>query len=890
MERNSGQILLRLALGAIVFGGVANAVATDIDINDSRNQTVTYWHFQNVHVTEEGSVDIEAHDPNDNFYAIAAYASQNNKGIGPGRIIENNGTLSVHGDVNISTAIANFYHSNGQAYWLENNGTIRNNGEISVDTTGLHAGGIHSGVNNGMIHNVGTIDITSESEGSTQTFGIGVVGANNGDIVNDGEITTATRAGTHLTRSVMATAIYQWENSGTVVNNGEITARASAQGDHNSVFATGILNWGNHSNARIVNNGRITAEATAVGEFSHALADGMYMAGWNEGSIVNTKDGTILVRAQSGDETTVTGIAVGRNENIVINEGTVDVFAKGESDTWAYAMIVGMNHATVINSGELSAAASGSQARAYSLHIEYGGVNSVFRNTITGVMHGSVIAKKTDVFNEGEIHLGFEDSIAGNFYQTAGGTLGIKAEMSNGAIVRNSLLHVDGTATFEDGSQIYVDVQGDRSVLRQETNITIVEAGTMQVDADTLNVTDNSFLLDFQAWADATTLNLLATQAIPLGNAVASSSYSGYADAARALDDILESGSTAMDDIFDELDTLSSAEQVGRAVASMTPQGIAYVPDAAHILIGMAQSTIGQRLGNRGGLNSGGDILPAARTRSGYELWIKPYGGKARQENKDGLRGYDLSGGGIGFGADREFGEGNRFGLAFFYGRGNLDVNDIDQNVDLDLYTLMAYGSSTFLLNRPTEFFWEAGYSWQNIDFTRTEWPSGDRYTADIDGYAFTLNARLRQHYELSEDWGVRLSLFADYGHYHTDGYTEKGSGTAPLSVDSNSVDRFVVGTGAVFEYALSDHQRFLFGGDLGYNLGDKESVVTAQWRNVPVTFATHGIDNGGWVYNLGVDYEYENDSFALSVGYRYSGEGSKLDSHSVGAKLTYKF
>ena len=810
-------------------------------------------------------------------------------------------------DGNASFAGAMDVHSSGSenrsfGIYVENDnsGRIENSSKIRLNADGNESAAIGmsiSGENgeNGLFQNDagGTIDVeasTNVSDGRIYAEGI-EVWENKGTIRNEGTITATA---TSLAGEANAYGLYaSSDNYGIVTNRGSLQAAADG---NSSATAVGIdVDSSNDGSVTNIAGASIDVSATADSGSGSAIASGIRLDNNNSGTLTN--NGTITVNA-SGNDLNATGIGVlGTNTGTLANSGSISVSVTGGNGAAeSAALYVKTNDAAITNSGVLSATATGNHAKAYSLYIGSGSANSVFHNTATGVMHGSIKAPDTNVSNDGKLYLGFESSTAGNFVQSDNATLGFKVKEENGAIIRNSLLKVTGDATFEDGSHLFVDVSGDNSVLAADTNITVVTAqGSLDVNASTLDVTDNSALLSFEALVDDNDLLLDVTQSRSIEEAVRASGFSGSGDAGRALDEIADSGNTAMSAMLGDLYGLPTDEAVGRAVASETPQITAFTGQASTQVLGAVQGFIGQRLGSLnqgGGLNAGGDILPAQETLAGAQLWIKPYGTHAEQDPKGGIDGFKMNLRGLGIGADKEWGEASSFGLAFFYSNADLDMKNLDQSEDLDLYTLMAYGSTRFLLNRPTWFLWQAGSTWEKADTHRTEWPSGDGYDGSFNGYALNLDARLVQEYRLNASWSTQLSLFGQYTHFHSDGYTESGPNPAnALTVESSSTDRFVLGAGAHFDYAMSSNSHLLLGGDLGYNFGDDYQVLTSVWGGAPSTpFHTRGIDNGGFTYSANLGYKYETDNFDFGIGYRYEGEGSKFDAHSVAAKFTYKF
>lgn len=655
------------------------------------------------------------------------------------------------------------------------------------------------------------------------------------------------------------------------------------------------------------NSATITASTTGVSSEANGIQSR------NHTNKLFTNTGTVSV-STTGIGSEAYGIRSYYGGGSFANSGTVNVNIS-DSDSKAYGMFLitdGTN--TFNNSGTVSAKIGGElSANAYAITTYDDGGTLDITNASTGKLYGNISAgedssAKLVLTNNGLVSLPY-DAYLGKaatvetFTQGATGTLQIGLMSDNSGEddrygnLSYSQLKVAGTATIDAASKIDVDVKtisGHQSLLLNETLEGVIQAGTLEAPT-TLKVTDNSLLLDFKYVKNGNNVDLDIVQGkddngddITIKNATSKGGGNSNANAAAgALQSIQDSGIPAgMTSYFTALNALSTDAEVAQAVASTTPQATAATASVSTQIVNNIQGIVEMRqnsVAGSSGLNSG-DL-----SFRDQNFWLKPFGSKGTQDNKNGINGFDVKAYGFGMGYDVEILPTQRVGAALFYTDAKVDVKGMPQSSDINSYTALLYGNIPLKLN--TNFLYQAGYSWQKVESERTIVPTYDSAKANYTSNMAFLDLKLMQDYKINNELTISPLVETTYRHYNTPSYSESGSG-ASLSVDKFTSSQFILGGGAIIDYKLNNKSKLISELHLGYDFNHDANSVTAAFAGAPgVKFDTKGIDNGGWQYNVGLGYEMMNIlGGELNFMYNYQGEGTSFDSHTLSTKYVLKF
>lgn len=365
--------------------------------------------------------------------------------------------------------------------------------------------------------------------------------------------------------------------------------------------------------------------------------------------------------------------------------------------------------------------------------------------------------------------------------------------------------------------------------------------------------------------------------------------YANAQGAAKALDKIIDNidNNPKMESVITKLNQFSSNEALASAVESTTPVATsATVGATTQISNGIAGIVTQRQNANisAGGMNSGDGMF------SENNLWIKPFGSIGSQNDKDGINGFDLKTYGLGFGADTEYKNNQRLGLAFFYTNGNVDVNNMNQNADLDVYTTLIYGNVP-IIDDKTNFLYQAGYAWQKTQTDRAVF-TGDIAESKYTSKTASLDLKLMRDVNVNKDLLLQPLVNTTYRHFTNPAYNETGADALNLNVDKFTSSDLIVGLGTLAHYKLTDDSKIVGNVNVGYDLHDKNQTVTSAYAGATgVKFGTDGIDNGRWSYEAGIGYEMDiNKTNNINVSYDYQGQGKDFSNNVVSAKYVLKF
>jgi len=600
---------------------------------------------------------------------------------------------------------------------------------------------------------------------------------------------------------------------------------------------------------------------------------------------------------------------LGEDSSTITNTGTIEV--DGHFASVGIVSKYLAPNASITNSGTISATVDGAfDKSAFSvISIENDGT---ITNTSSGKLYGNIMvgldSDSTGIFiNEGLISLphnasGEDAAFIRNFNQTATGVLEIGLR-TDGTTTTHSQLKT-GTAVFADGSTIKVnvlDASTNQELLVGRTLENVVTASTSLTIDGTLQIKDNSRLLDFEyvtsayddvndTWSGNGTSGAIHLNIVE-GLSIVDASTLGGANrntlgAAMVLEGIRDGGGGGLDDFFDALGELDNDEAIARAVASTTPVSGVSTSGAITQIINGIQGIVEQRQGANfgGGLNSGEDVF------SEKSFWFKPYGSWGKQDNKGGINGFDLSAKGVGIGFDGSYAKDSKAGIAFFYTDADVDVNNMAQKSELKAYTALFYGSIPVVDER-TKFLYQVGYSWQNVDFSNYIQLMNETAKADYTSKTVSLDAKVMRDYKINDELTLQPLIEATYRDFRSPSYQTTGA-TTNLNVDSFNAQEFIIGVGALAHYKLDDVSKIVANVNLGYDLIDDGNSITSAYSVAPtVKFTTNGIDNGRWVYKAGAGYERKvSKESTINLMYNYEAQGSSYDNHAISARFEYKF
>lgn len=771
--------------------------------------------------------------------------------------ITNTGTLSST-DVaaltaagSASTLVNNGLLNGSGAPALENIAsslTVVNNGRIISDTLGIsnngtitslsnNAGGSISGTTAGIQNNS---EITALTNHNAISGGVGVsnaglistltntsTGSISGAITgirNAGVITSLTNSGiisgtSYGVQSDNLSSITSFENTstgtiegGTAILVGNLTPSGTINVNTltNAGRITGTTNVGvgtasNSTIGSLINTGTITGHLGGIGNagtMSEVVNSGTISSGGY--AIYNASSGTIGPITNSG---LIAGaIYNGSTRNLTINGGSGSTFG------------ILTNASGNIDSASIGSISSGMA----SLHFNSG--NLLLNNNINVGLN--------TVSNTGAtLQVNNQINIIGNYDQAAPATLLIgvgDSAVSNGVTADTGYgrLVVSGAATIASGSSVsltalnsYGFAVGQRYVVVQAaTNGTNYNASDLLYSAS-----GYSGIVTGSTLVDGGTSNLLLT--LESGGSSSPLIQATTPNAVSAISGLFNYTGTdaSLLNVFNASAALGSTAEANRAGSQLSPAWSATVVSHASAaptttVLNVASSRMDDL---RIAQVQGGSGVATGESGSGAALWGQAFGGKASQDQHDGISGYSTDYNGLLFGSDHQINDAWRVGGLISYANTSVDGRDDNagSSVNVKSYGLIPYASYTaddWYLNLSGGVVQHKYDTRRLINFTGVNGVANGNY----DGLQSVLSTQVGYPIRLDEQTVLTPIAGLNYSRLKQDGYTESGGAGAALSVESSKSYSLTSDLGAKLERSF----------DTSY--GRIEPSVQLTWRH----------------------------------------------------------
>ena len=800
--------------------------------------------------------------------------------------LTNSGTITVSGN-DTSDGINLYYEDDVDVV----NSTITNAAGATIDvtsTTGV-ARGISVTSDNSLeiyntaISNAGTISVT----GYGRAIGLQTGGELQASSVTNSGTINVTSSDDVVTgisvRDMVEYAVSGTLTQSSVTNSGTINLHGNAD-----YWAYGINLTAANDASTIVNAGTISslnANVPNANVFGIKVGDLAGTASITNSGTISLADGVFTHGIQVESLNSTAAVALNNTGMITVNANAA-----------GFGILVSSGNGEIFNSGTITSTRIG-EAYRYAFSIVSPSPNVNVTNTSTGVLNGNLYVAGT-LSNAGTISLphnansgqGGNSAQVGTFINS--GTLEIGL-LTDGTDTTHSQLLVTDTATFNAGSEIAVNVLAASTnvgMLVGQTLDNVVTATTLTLNA-TPTVTDNSALLNFEFVQDGNNIDLNVVEGTTiLDSTIAGGGNSNASSAATALQAIQDGGANpVMNPVFTALNGLQTDEQVADAVNSFTPlvttTTVGVGTQIANSIQGIVELRQNVNIGGASGLNSGDSLL----TDSNF--WIKPFGSWGEQKNKQDINGFDINTRGIGLGIDGEIGDSRQLGLAFFFTNADVDINNLAQSADVDVYSALVYGS-TPVFDDKTNLLFQAGYSQQKTNTERFIALTDDTASAEYSAEVASLDLKLVRDVNVSERLLVQPIVSATYRHLKNPSYTENGAGPLNQDIDGFTHSQTTLGLGARAHYQLDESSKFMANINYGRDLKSNALSISTAFDGAPgVRYQTQGIDNGRDSYELGLGYERNvGDRSNLSIMFTHQAQGSSFKNNAVSATYSLKF
>lgn len=267
------------------------------------------------------------------------------------------------------------------------------------------------------------------------------------------------------------------------------------------------------------------------------------------------------------------------------------------------------------------------------------------------------------------------------------------------------------------------------------------------------------------------------------------------------------------------------------------------------------------------GLSSGDDFY------GNKNLWMKPFGSWADQNDRNAVAGYKANTYGAAFGVDGTVSPAIRVGAAFAYARSDINGQSpvAAQSADVDVYQLIGYGS--YALDERTEINFQADIGQNSTKGRRQIAFTSSVASSSYDSETAHLGVGIGRSYPLSGQTSLTPSMRVDYTWIKDKGYAESGAGLLNLNVSARTTEALVFGVDGKLVHQLNDKTSLVANLGVGYDALNEQAAITSAFAGAPsAAFVTYGIDPSPWLVRSGVGAVYRTKA-GLEITGRYDAE-----------------
>jgi len=463
-----------------------------------------------------------------------------------------------------------------------------------------------------------------------------------------------------------------------------------------------------------------------------------------------------------------------------------------------------------------------------------------------------------------------------SYTQTSGQTLGIGVSSD----VSYGKLNVSGTATFNAGAHLIVDVSDANVLSKNQTWTGIVTAGSL--NASSFNVPDNSALFNFIPMIRGNSIDLAVVTSgsgsgtdstgITLHHSVLDNGLFPAQGAATVLDaQVQGTPSGDMSNVVTALGRLPDQGSLARAAAQTLP--VNFSSQAIMNTLFLVNHLVSGRLESTASVTSG---LSTGEAETDKHLWIKPFGSHARQNDENGASGFSSNTWGMAVGAEGEW-DTARLGLAYAYANihvdGNTALSGTGQNARINSNILAFYGSrpvNGLTLDFQADVGWSDNSSRRALSFGGLNRIASGSYGT----WSAHVGTGLSKTFPLSQDMAFIPGVQIDYTRLRSHSYSETGAGALNLDVNANTVRALVLGGDAQLVGNLGEQSKFSVRLGIGYDTINDAGDIVAAYAGVPgQNFVASGLAHSPWILTAGLGYTYHTGN-GTNIALRYDRQG----------------
>lgn len=341
----------------------------------------------------------------------------------------------------------------------------------------------------------------------------------------------------------------------------------------------------------------------------------------------------------------------------------------------------------------------------------------------------------------------------------------------------------------------------------------------------------------------------LLSQISPYSSVISSTNNPAAAGAANTLWNLgtSEAGLTgAMAPVLLALDNYS-----GKDLSNAISQTLPLLTGAGSQATANSQRIINQfvmaRQNNLSGQSNGEEIL------GNKEVWGKVYGSWGNQQNWGNVAGYSNNTGGFILGGDQILSPQSRIGAFLGFSSSSLSSNNnyAPSNLNISSYQLGAYGN--YDLRKDLNWNYQLNGALNQNTGSRNISFYGVTANSSYNSYTGHLGTGLQQYFDLNDKTRITPTLRADYLTIQSNAYSESNAGPLSLNVNNQTWNELYTTAGIKFDYQFMPKVTFSTNIAAGYNLLNRQVLITSSYQGGGDPFTTYGLQLSPWLYSGGV-------------------------------------
>jgi len=341
----------------------------------------------------------------------------------------------------------------------------------------------------------------------------------------------------------------------------------------------------------------------------------------------------------------------------------------------------------------------------------------------------------------------------------------------------------------------------------------------------------------------------LLSQISPYSSVISSTNNPAAAGAANTLWNLgtSEAGLTgAMAPVLLALDNYS-----GKDLSNAISQTLPLLTGAGSQATANTQRIINQfvmaRQNNLYGQSNGEEIL------GNKEVWGRVYGSWGNQQNWGNVAGYSNNTGGFILGGDQILSPQSRIGAFLGFSSSSLSSNNnyAPSNLNISSYQLGAYGN--YDLRKDLNWNYQLNGALNQNTGSRNISFYGVTANSSYNSYTGHLGTGVQQYFDLNDKTRITPTLRADYLTIQSNAYSESNAGPLSLNVNNQTWNELYTTAGIKFDYQFMPKVTFSTNIAAGYNLLNRQVLITSSYQGGGDPFTTYGLQLSPWLYSGGV-------------------------------------